>query len=480
MESERKIEKLLRTYAKKRRAQAGDPLSLHPATRRMLQDEIARNVPKPDEEDESVTLWELFRQRWAMLLGFALIVFFVATMFLPALSSAKKKAQTATAMGNLKQIGVAAQMAAEENNGKLPASLDALTNQLASDKILTDPENGKRFIYVASGENYDSLTSNSVLAYSPAEKRGRAVLFADGRVEVVNSARFSEFTNRGLPELAFTEDSMHRQLAETPAEVASGNAAAAPPTVSAPPKSDGDWNKSKPADLGIAAPGTGELAANVPAAPAATFNRLVAAQRATDNSSTTQTNSIQFASAALHNLTFGLQNSFKNTILSANAAFVLANFQVQQNGSAIRVVDADGSVYEGSLQPESLAAQNAPAPSVTAAPVQAERQRTITSQDVSQAAQNYFFRVTGTNLTLKQNVVFTGSLLAISNATTNSLQAFSGSSGSNGGGGGGGLGGRQLQPVLTNQPPWSSSRIAGTAVIAGTNSIEINAVPLPP
>ena len=116
MESERKIEKLLRTYAKKRRAQAGDPLSLHPATRRMLQDEIARNVPKPDEEDESVTLWELFRQRWAMLLGFALIVFFVATMFLPALSSAKKKAQTATAMGNLKQIGVAAQMAAEENN----------------------------------------------------------------------------------------------------------------------------------------------------------------------------------------------------------------------------------------------------------------------------------------------------------------------------------------------------------------------------
>ena len=46
MEPERKIEKLLRAYAKKRRAQAGDPLKLHPATRRLLQDEIARNAPQ--------------------------------------------------------------------------------------------------------------------------------------------------------------------------------------------------------------------------------------------------------------------------------------------------------------------------------------------------------------------------------------------------------------------------------------------------
>ena len=108
MESEHKIKKLLRAYAKKRRAQAGDPLKLHPATRRLLQDEIARHAPKPDEEDASMTLWELFRQQWAFLLSFALIVFFGATLFLPALSKAKFKSQKATAMSNLKQIGVAA------------------------------------------------------------------------------------------------------------------------------------------------------------------------------------------------------------------------------------------------------------------------------------------------------------------------------------------------------------------------------------
>ena len=48
MEPERKIEKLLRAYAQKRRAAAGDPLKLHPATRRLLQDEVSRRAPKPE------------------------------------------------------------------------------------------------------------------------------------------------------------------------------------------------------------------------------------------------------------------------------------------------------------------------------------------------------------------------------------------------------------------------------------------------
>src|SRR5437764_3563766 len=41
-ESEHKIEELLRAYAKKRREDAGDPVSLPPATRKLLQAEVAR------------------------------------------------------------------------------------------------------------------------------------------------------------------------------------------------------------------------------------------------------------------------------------------------------------------------------------------------------------------------------------------------------------------------------------------------------
>jgi hypothetical protein len=120
---------------------------------------------------------------------------------------------------------------------------------------------------------------------------------------------------------------------------------------------------------------------------------------------------------------------------------VLVNFQVQQNGNAIRVVDADGSVYDGSLLPESAIAQIEPAPAATpaspvTAPEQVERAKTIASRDESQTAQNYFFRVTGTNQTLKQNVVFAGNLLATANATTNLQQSFGGNGGLGGGAGG--------------------------------------------
>jgi hypothetical protein len=476
MEPERKIEKLLRAYAKKRRAGASDPLKLHPAARRLLQREVARRASKPDEEESSVTLWELFRQRWALFAGFALVIFFGAALFLPALSSSKKKAQAVTAMNNLKQIGLAAQIAAGDNNGKLPASLDALTNELASDKILTDPESGKPFVYIASGEKLDGLSSNSVLAYSSVDKKGRAVLFADGRVEVVNGLKFSELTNRGLTELALAKDSARRQFAESPAAVtvASGIGAAAPP-VPGPTKPGADRSDAKLADLGNSAPSVGELAANALPTGAPTADRLVTAHGAAGNYSTTQTKSVQFASNAGQNFDSSAQNSFKNTAAPAEATAVLANFQVQQNGSAIRVVDADGSVYDGALQPGNVAAQKEQV-SAGAVSLPMDQEKSNISRDEPQMAQNYFFRVAGTNLTLKQNVVFAGNLLANSGATANGQQANN----RNGNfGGGGGVGG-QLQSAQTNQLPWSNSRIAGTAVVSDTNSIEINAVPQSP
>src|SRR5260221_9971355 len=46
MEPERDIEKTLEAYAQKRREEAGAPLELHPATRNVLQGEVARSTPR--------------------------------------------------------------------------------------------------------------------------------------------------------------------------------------------------------------------------------------------------------------------------------------------------------------------------------------------------------------------------------------------------------------------------------------------------
>jgi hypothetical protein len=163
-----------------------------------------------------------------------------------------------------------------------------------------------------------------------------------------------------------------------------------------------------------------------------------------------------------------LQN-FQNNAKPSQAAPVLLNFQVQQNGNALRIVDQDGSVYSGTWRLANRTAdtktQQTSAPSA----------RSL--EDNLQSAQNYLFRVHGMNRTLRQSVVFTGSLLGNFVLSGNTQQSF------------GGIGGSfstnqpQVKSALTNQMaqlPWSNLRIAGTAVVNRTNHIEVNASPVVP
>jgi hypothetical protein len=112
-----------------------------------------------------------------------------------------------------------------------------------------------------------------------------------------------------------------------------------------------------------------------------------------------------------------------------------------------------------------------PAAPPVAAPAQSmELAQNLANRNESAATRNYFFRVTGTNRTLKQNVVFSGNLLPLASTAINAQQSLADSNAN----------GVQSQSAAVNQRPWSGVRIAGTAVIAGTNSIEINAVLLAP
>ncbi|PYM16646.1 MAG: hypothetical protein DME18_00960 [Verrucomicrobia bacterium] len=117
-------------------------------------------------------------------------------MMLPALSKAKAKAQRVSAVNNLKQIGLAARIYANDHKGRLPANFEQMKNELSTDKVLKDPESGNDFVYLAAGRT--EVDAESILAYSPTERGGRAVLLGDGSVQQMGQAQFDEMLRRTL------------------------------------------------------------------------------------------------------------------------------------------------------------------------------------------------------------------------------------------------------------------------------------------
>jgi len=388
MEPERKIEKWLRAYAKKRRGQADASLKMHPATRRLLQDEVARQRPA-EEDNDSVSLWELIRRQWAFLLSFAVCIFLVGVVLLPVLKFGKK-----------------------------PTSLGSSVSQV--------PEMGQR----------ETPPPPALPPQPPA------------------------------PIMAVTAEPMTKApVAQPPAPVtAGGNYTLTFGTSAALPAG------SFPGTNQVLVAASDEERLELPATSPGVERRLVGES----------------------------QNVFKNGIL-AQSTPVLANFQVQQNGNAIRVVDQDGSVYSGWLalgsqhaatrNAATIAAQNA-VNAATGLPSVPLGQM----QNAVQAARGYFFRVYGLNRTLNQNVMFTGTLVANSMTSTNmwedkdvniTMDDSIAVGGESGGGGAGGVGadGALFRSEATNQLaplPWPSLRITGTAVINNTNLIQVNAAPVSP
>jgi hypothetical protein len=377
MEPERKIENLLRAYAKKRRAEAGDALKLHPATRRLLQGEAAstlrsspatedgRRAPRPGKAGTPGFFLAVFRRRLVFALCVVATAFIGVSLFRPAWNPAKKGAQSVSAMNNLRQTGTATNPYAGDNKHVLSASLDELTNQKSAEFVLAE-----------------------------------------------------------------------KVAPETLAKAAPG----APMAVATPPPAlevAGDLEKSNPVG-----------GASQPFAQTGTVSHQ--------------------------------QNRYRNVSVAAPTAPVMQSFQVLQNGDAISVVDWDGSVYQGSIQVAAAVEHNGPvpAPGEAVVPLQIQTRTGPTAVSGQPANQYYFFRVAGTNQTLKQNVVFSGNMEAISGAPANTQPMFGS------GIGGGGIGaGNQLPQTAANasQQNWRlNSRIVGTVIIDDTNRIEINAVPVAP
>ncbi len=133
-----------------------------------------------------------------VVLGAAVVMAVLGGMLLPSLARAKSKATEIRAVNNLKQLGLAARLAASENQDRLPASLEDLRTRVGNPNILVDPRNGLPLVYRGSELPGGEIPPDAVLAYTPLDIQGRDVLLGDGSVRRLTTEQFAELERRGF------------------------------------------------------------------------------------------------------------------------------------------------------------------------------------------------------------------------------------------------------------------------------------------
>jgi hypothetical protein len=489
-EPEHPIEKLLREAAEKRRDAAGAPFELHPATRRLLQGEAVRQYGKPQRQGRSL-LWS-FAQLWPRLawgVGIVAVLGVAVWMIVPATRGNKSAAlldknepprrmaatgqaapaaapapSTAPAMreeeqprqaaapvfANKEQAAswdAAAQLGVEQNQ---PArdSFQSKTAPEPLDKLLPPPGwNGTERKQPAKAE---VAISGGVASQPSAEA-----------VSGVDSRRHGSARGPAAPANA-------PLVATAPPASTTADASTVLADAAAKPQAD----RTDQAYFAYKAAPNPASANRLQPAPAAT-DALVAASEAVPEKQKGLRISQRFAQVALD-----LKATSSRDEQAAAASPVLASFQVEQTGAELRVVDGDGSVYRGYLQGADTATR-ARALKLES-PAAGKSSPATTGQFYSRSAdrldadhvllQAYTFRVVGTNRSLQQKVVFTGSLLPAAPAASTAPAVTNPRIGV-------GFGGAQAGAAHSLASPLQNSRISGKVVVGNAKAVQIDAEP---
>lgn len=438
-EPERPIEKLLRAAARKRRDEAGAPFELHPADRRLLQGEVARQFPSAQREPRSG--YEVLGQLWPRFAWAVAILAVLGVAVWLVVPVPGRNEQTAL---------LARKEPAKDMKEEAPAA-SAIPS--SAQESLGAPAAGGR---VSAPSEMPALPMAEPAAASQLVARD-------------SSAAKSESVVRQQRALSDSAQLADRRKAATGQGMISGS-------LSAPPPADFANKASRQQDEFAATTVAGR--SDTPASPAPAMSSAAVADKAaslatkeSDSSAKTLRN-IQSPGVVQRFVQVAPGTSAKTLLAykAKPAQPVLASFQVEQADSELRITDGDGSVYAGYVQVAD-AVQRARLAKATGRAIEQGASANLDSDQL--ALQNYSFRVAGTNQTLRKQVVFTGNLIAITNSiqlpSADTNLAF-----------GIRLGDLQAGSNRQNLLPLLNSRIAGKVVIGSGKAIEINAWPASP
>lgn len=488
MEPEPNIEEQLKACARLRREEAGAPFELHPATRRLLQGEVARTYGQaaaaPSPRPRSLA---------ALWLRLALGAGACAVLALVLIQSQPRRAPSATQLALSREAVPAAPAAAPSADAAKPAEFGAMKAPDQSGEANRLAELPKLAVAPAQ-----TAPSTDGVERSLAEGLKKDTL----RAEPLRRMELADEAARMRPAEAQPQ-SRAAVLAETPAPPKTmTELAPQSPRPTAAKEMSGRIASAKAAQKDLAG-----LARAVGRDDQATLDRRSGGSGMARGgnvelkvqSAKSELEVLQKEPAAISGKTFaftaaGLPKAekakagealgqrfmqvdgpekYRQNFNAPPRPDVLNSFQFQQAGQVVRIIDADGSTYAGQLQVIEAPAQ---AQAAGQAQVLEEREKRLQAgatrgmvreADVYQLqpGQTLFFRAVGTNRSLNQKVVVDGAFLnyqqvPVAGAREKQVAAKPAS---------------QSGPLQLDQ-----LRIQGRAVIGGNSEIPINAVPARP
>ncbi len=402
-ESERQIEKLLRAAAAKRREQATRPFDLHPATRRLLQGEVARRFPLSGRRAIDKSLWlRVFWRRLAWSLGLAVVL---GAGLWVALESNQSGPSSSMEMASrtIRDLAPAA-----ETSPSPPAapSVEAPAASLVPPPV---PAAG------LDRSLADASTAAKKTEATGQEARQRANLRAETATEGDSQQMFARRYGLATPP---QKDKIDAWGGGVSVRTNPGPATFAPTQVAAAPTMDA-----------IAVGGPNATSSESPRSKAAD-ERTATLRRSP--SPLTQNGQIDI----YRRITAG--ENPRSELDDRPNSQILALFTVERKGDDLRIVDADGSVYAGIVDrppagftpSRGLGAATTPGSTATRYAEPAVRTDTmpkpaaVKPTAAAQADGFFSFRVSGTNKTLGKQVIFIGNLSPAA-ATVGSLGSAS-------------------------------------------------------